>query len=34
MHTRLWWGKAEGKRPRGKPSREWENNIKVSLEIG
>jgi len=35
MHTWLWWGKPEGKRPLGKPRRIWEDNIKTDVqEVG
>jgi hypothetical protein len=27
-------GKPEGKRPLGRPRREWEDNIKMDLEVG
>jgi hypothetical protein len=30
--TGFWWGKAEGKRPLGRPRRGWENNIKMDLQ--
>ena len=29
---RVLWGKPEGKRPRGRPSRRWEDNIKIDLQ--
>jgi hypothetical protein len=33
--TGFWLGKPEGKRPLGKPSRRWEDNIKMDLqEVG
>jgi hypothetical protein len=33
--NRILEGKAEGKRPLGRPRRKWENNIKIYLrEIG
>jgi hypothetical protein len=28
----VWVGKPEGKRPLGKPSRRWEDNIKMDLQ--
>jgi hypothetical protein len=28
----LWWGKPEGKRPPGRKSRRWEDNIKIDLQ--
>jgi hypothetical protein len=32
---RIWEGKPEGKRPLGRPSRRWVDNIKIDLrEIG
>ena len=31
MH-KVWVAKPEGKRPLGRPSRRWENNIKMDLE--
>ena len=33
--TGFWWGKPEGKRPRGRPRRRWKDNIKMDLqEVG
>jgi len=29
---RVWVGKPEGKRPRGKPRLRWEDNIKMDLQ--
>jgi hypothetical protein len=29
---RVWMGKPEGKRPLGRPTLRWENNIKMDLE--
>jgi hypothetical protein len=29
---RVWMGKLEGKRPLGRPSRRWEDNIKMDLK--
>jgi len=29
---RVWVGKAEGKRPLGRPRSRWEDNIKVDLQ--
>ena len=35
MCTRFWWAKPEGKGPMGRPSRRWEDNIKMELqEVG
>jgi hypothetical protein len=33
MRIRFWWekGKREGKRPLGRPSRSWEDNIRMDL---
>jgi hypothetical protein len=31
MHTKLWPEKSEGKRPLGKPSRRWEDNIEIDI---
>ena len=31
----FWWGKLKEKRPLGRPSRRWEDNIKMDLqEVG
>jgi len=31
----LWWGKPEGKRQLGRPSRRWEDNVKMDFqEVG
>jgi len=32
MHTWLWWGRPDGKRPLGRPRRRWEDNIKMDLQ--
>jgi hypothetical protein len=35
VYTRFWWGNSEVKRPLGRPSRKWEDNIKLDLqEVG
>jgi hypothetical protein len=35
MHIGFWWENQEGKRPLGRPTFMWENNIKMDLsEIG
>ena len=35
MYTGFWSGKPEGKRPLGRHSRRWEDNIKMDLqEVG
>ena len=35
MHTQLWWGRPEGKRPLGRPRYRWENNSNMDLqEVG
>jgi hypothetical protein len=35
MHTGLWWGRPEGKRPFGKPRHRWVDNIEVNIqEVG
>ena len=35
MYTGFWWGKPEGKRPLGRPSRKWEDKSKMDLkEVG
>jgi hypothetical protein len=31
-HTRVFVGKAEEKRPLGRPTSRWENNIKMGLQ--
>jgi len=31
-YTGFWWGKPEGKRPLGKPTRRWIDNIKMDLQ--
>jgi hypothetical protein len=31
MHTELWWGKPEGRRPTGRPRRRCEDNIKIDV---
>jgi hypothetical protein len=31
---KIFIGKPEGKRPRGRPRRRWEDNIKIDKEIG
>jgi hypothetical protein len=28
---RILWGKAEGNRPKGRPTRRWEDNIKIDI---
>jgi hypothetical protein len=28
---RFWWGKAEGKRPLGRPRRRWEDGMRMDL---
>jgi len=34
-YTGFWWGKPEGKRQLGRPTRRWEYNIKMNLpEVG
>ena len=34
-YTGFWWGKSEDKRPLGRPSRTWADNIKMDLqEVG
>jgi hypothetical protein len=30
--TGFWWGKPEGKRPLGRPSHRWEDDIKMDLQ--
>jgi len=32
VHTWLWWGKPEVKRPLGRPKHRWEDNIKLDLQ--
>jgi hypothetical protein len=32
VYTGFWWGKPEGKRLLGRPSRKWEDNIKMDFE--
>ena len=35
MHTQLWWGRPEGKRPLGRPRFGWENNSNMDhQEVG
>jgi hypothetical protein len=35
MHTKIWLGKPEAKRPFGRPRYRWEDNIRMDLrEIG
>ena len=31
MCTRFWWGNLEGQRPLGRPTRRWEDNIKMDF---
>jgi hypothetical protein len=31
VHIRFWVGKPEGKRPLGRPTRRWKDNIKMDL---
>jgi len=34
-YTGFWWGKPEGKRPLGRPSHRWEDNVKMDpQEVG
>jgi len=32
VHTVFWWGKLEGRRPTGRPTQRWEDNIKMHLQ--
>jgi len=32
VHTGLWWGTPEGKRPLGRPKRRWNNIIKIDFQ--
>jgi hypothetical protein len=31
MRTELWWGRADGKRPHGRPMHRWVDNFKMDL---